>query len=174
MCCDCYKEFFGVGLDPLPATYKLKQSVFELICMNLIHMIVIVSNHDTFETNFITINLLIATIGTVFHFILLKGTHQKDITTIYTCILINIIYCFYMVFFMCYFFHLILSKPLEDTFSHFNTYYTIANGLFSVLCYAITINDAYKAMEEIKNEESVANVYIYNGDGNGTVQVNLC
>ena len=86
MCCDCYKEFFGVGLDPLPATYKLKQSVFELICMNLTHMIVIVSNHDTFETNFITINLLFATIGTVFHFILLKGAHQKDITTIYNCI----------------------------------------------------------------------------------------
>ena len=111
--------------------------------MNLIHMIVIVSNHDTFETNSITINLLFATIGTVFHFILLKGAHQKDITTIYNCILIYIIYCFYMVFFMCYFFHRILSKPLEDTFSHFNSYYTIADGLFNALCYVIAINGAY-------------------------------
>ena len=172
MCCDCYKEFFGVGLDPVPATYKAKQSVIELICMNLIHIIVIVSNHDTFGITFIIINLLIATIGTVFHFILLKGAHQKEIKLMYICILINIIYCFYMIFFMCYFFDRILSK--EDAFSNFETYYTIADGLFSVLCYVIAINDAYKAMEEIKNEESLANAYIYNGDGDGTVQVNLC
>ena len=159
MCCDCYKEFFGEGLDPLPATYKLKQGVLALVCMNLVHMIVIVSNRDKFETDFIMTNLIIASIGIVFLFILLKGAHEKNITTIYFCEFINILYCCYMIYFMCYFFSLILSKPLEDTFAHVNTYYTIADGIFNILSYIIAIYEANKATEEIKNEESTANEF---------------
>ena len=63
-----------------------------------------------------------------------------------------------------------MSKPLEDTFAHVNTYYTIANGILSILSYIIAIYEANQATEEIKNEESIANnVYVVSHEV-GTIQ----